>query len=113
MPGWPSTPSAAPVSAPPGDALSPGGAAVLYRWLDPRPVELSMNWPLTVHTYANGAMLRAADGRRRAEHFIESGLRDGSLTPVIAETYDGLERMADGHRLMESNRHTGKIVIRV
>ncbi|MFE0735827.1 zinc-dependent alcohol dehydrogenase family protein [Streptomyces sp. NPDC058855] len=96
-----------------GDALRPGGSAVLYGWQDPRPVALSRNWPQTTHTYANGALARTAEGRRRASGFIGSGLRDGSLAPVIAETFDGLERIADAHRLMESGTHTGKIVLRV
>ncbi|MDQ0944375.1 zinc-dependent alcohol dehydrogenase family protein [Streptomyces sp. V1I1] len=96
-----------------GDAVVPGGAMVLYGWLDPRPIELSMNWPLTVHTYANGVRVRTATGRRRAAHFIGSGLRDGSLSPVIADVFDGLEHVVDGHRLMESNSHTGKIVVTV
>ncbi|MFJ8663776.1 zinc-dependent alcohol dehydrogenase family protein [Streptomyces sp. NPDC093795] len=96
-----------------GDALRPGGTAVLYGWLDPEPVALSMNWPQTVHTYANGALAETGEGRRRAAGFIGSGLRDGSLAPVIAETFDGLERITDAHRLMESNTHLGKIVVRV
>ncbi|MFI6420468.1 zinc-dependent alcohol dehydrogenase family protein [Streptomyces sp. NPDC050842] len=96
-----------------GDALRPGGTAVLYGFLDPRPVELSMNWPITTHGYANGALARTEEGRRRAAGFIGSGLRDGSLAPVIAETFEGLERITDAHRLMESNTHTGKIVVRV
>ncbi|MFD9818358.1 zinc-dependent alcohol dehydrogenase family protein [Streptomyces violascens] len=96
-----------------GDALTPGGTAVLYGWLDPRPIELSRNWPLTVHTYANGALTRDPEFRRRAAAFIGSGLTSGALDPVIAETFDGLERIGDAHRLMESNTHTGKIVVRV
>ncbi|MFF1511382.1 zinc-dependent alcohol dehydrogenase family protein [Streptomyces sp. NPDC058326] len=96
-----------------GDALRPGGTAVLYGWLDLRPTALSMNWPQTVHTYANGVLARTEEGRRRAAGFIGSGLRDGSLAPVIAETFDGLERIADAHRLMESDAHLGKIVVRV
>lgn len=32
---------------------------------------------------------------------------------MIARTFDGLERIADAHRLMESNTHLGKIVVRV
>ncbi|MEU3478492.1 zinc-dependent alcohol dehydrogenase family protein [Streptomyces sp. NPDC033754] len=96
-----------------GDALRPGGTAVVYGFLDPRPIELSMNWPLTTHGYANGALARTEEGRRRAAGFIGSGLRDGSLAPVIAETFEGLERIADAHRLMESNAHIGKIVVRV
>ncbi|MGJ7416374.1 zinc-dependent alcohol dehydrogenase family protein [Streptomyces cinereoruber] len=96
-----------------GDALRPGGTAVLYGWLDPRPAELSANWPLTTHAYANGALARTEEGRRLAAGFIGSGLRDGSLAPVVAEVFDGLERIADAHRLMESGTHIGKIVVRV
>ncbi|WP_055602636.1 zinc-dependent alcohol dehydrogenase family protein [Streptomyces aureus] len=96
-----------------GDALRPGGTAVLYGFLDPRPVELSMNWPLTTHGYNNGVLAGTEKGRRRAAGFIGSGLRNGSLAPVIAATFDGLERITDAHRLMESNAHLGKIVVRV
>ncbi|MFK4225660.1 zinc-dependent alcohol dehydrogenase family protein [Streptomyces sp. NPDC019890] len=95
------------------DAVVPGGTVVLYGWLDPRPIELSMNWPLTVHTYANGVPTGTEEYRRRATAFIGSGLRDGSLAPVIAETFDGLERIVDAHRLMETCTHTGKIVVRL
>lgn len=49
-----------------GDALAPGGTAVLYGWLEPRPTELSMNWPQTVHTCANGVLAGTEGYRRRA-----------------------------------------------
>jgi NADPH:quinone reductase-like Zn-dependent oxidoreductase len=97
-----------------GDALETGGTAVLYGWrLDHRPAAVPMNWPLTVRGYANGDVVRTAEGRRRMAGFIGSGPRDGSPAPVIAETFEGLERITDTHRLMESNAHTGKIVVRV
>ncbi|MFI0975392.1 zinc-dependent alcohol dehydrogenase family protein [Streptomyces sp. NPDC021093] len=96
-----------------GDALATGGTAVLYGFLDPRPATLSMNWPLTVRTYANGALAATEAFRDRASAFIGSGLGNGTLAPVVAETFDGLERMADAHRLMESGTHTGKIVVTV
>lgn len=96
-----------------GDALAPGGTAVLYGFLDPRPIELSMNWPLTVRAYNNGVPAGTEAFRRRASAFIGSGLSGGTLAPVVAETFDGLERITDAHRLMESNAHTGKIVVTV
>ncbi|MFG2331386.1 zinc-dependent alcohol dehydrogenase family protein [Streptomyces sp. NPDC048604] len=96
-----------------GEALRPGGTTVLYGWLDPRPVALSMNWPQTVHMYNNFTLTEAAEGRRRAAAFLGAGLADGTLAPVVAETFAGLERMADAHRLMESDAHTGKIVVTV
>ncbi|MFI8516285.1 zinc-dependent alcohol dehydrogenase family protein [Streptomyces sp. NPDC085481] len=96
-----------------GGALRPEGTAVLYGWLDERPAEVPMQWPLTVRGYANGAVVRSPEGRARMAGFIGSGLRDGSLAPVVAETFEGLAAMPDAHRLMESNTHTGKIVVRV
>ncbi|MFB9553940.1 zinc-dependent alcohol dehydrogenase family protein [Streptomyces roseoviridis] len=96
-----------------GGALRPEGTAVLYGWLDRRPAEVPLQWPLTVRGYANGAVVRTAEGRARMAGFIGSGLRDGSLAPVVAETFEGLGSMADAHRLMESHAHIGKIVVRV
>ncbi|OIK07090.1 zinc-dependent alcohol dehydrogenase family protein [Streptomyces monashensis] len=96
-----------------GAAAAPDATMVSYGWLADGPVELPRNWPVTVHGYANFALTGTAEGRRRAAHYIGSGLADGTLRPVIAEVYDGLDRIGDAHRLMESNRHTGKIVVRV
>ncbi|MFJ3901792.1 zinc-dependent alcohol dehydrogenase family protein [Streptomyces sp. NPDC090025] len=96
-----------------GGALRPEGTAVLYGWLDPRPAELPMQWPLTVRGYANGALVRTPEGRARVAAFLGAGLRDGSLAPVIGAVFDGLASLPEAHRLMESNSHTGKIVVRV
>ncbi|MDQ0598775.1 NADPH:quinone reductase-like Zn-dependent oxidoreductase [Streptomyces canus] len=52
-------------------------------------------------------------GRRRSTAFLNAGLADGGFRPVVAEVFDGLDRIRDAHRLMESNRHTGKIVVRI
>ncbi|MFD9910035.1 zinc-dependent alcohol dehydrogenase family protein [Streptomyces sp. NPDC059063] len=95
-----------------GEAAAPGGTLVSYGWLDGRPTVLPMNWPLTVHGYANMAAFPTPDDRRRAASYLTSGLKDGTLRPEIAQVFDGLDRMPDAHRLMESNTHTGKIVVR-
>jgi NADPH:quinone reductase-like Zn-dependent oxidoreductase len=95
-----------------GDAVVPDGTLVIYGGLDGSPTEMPLNWPLTVHGYANPSVSRTPEGRRRASHYINSGLADGSLRPVIAEVFDGLDAMPDAHRLMESNAHIGKIVVR-
>jgi NADPH:quinone reductase-like Zn-dependent oxidoreductase len=96
-----------------GDAVVEGGTLISYGWLDRLPIELPMNWPLTVHGYNNLTMSGSADGRRRASRYLASGLADGTLRPVVAEVFDGLDRIRDAHRLMESERYTGKIVVRV
>ncbi|MFF4691456.1 zinc-dependent alcohol dehydrogenase family protein [Streptomyces sp. NPDC001307] len=95
-----------------GRAAATDAHMVSYGWLSERPIELPRNWPVTVHGYSNLTVTGTADGRRRAAHYLASGLTDGTLRPVIAEVYDGLDRIGDAHRLMESNRHTGKIVVR-
>lgn len=53
------------------------------------------------------------DGRRRSTAFLNAGLADGGFRLVVGEVLDGLDRIRDAHRLMESNRHTGKIVVRI
>ncbi|WP_338700747.1 zinc-dependent alcohol dehydrogenase family protein [Streptomyces sp. Q6] len=89
-------------------ALRKRGTIVVYGWLNGT-IAFPMNWPQTIHTYANFDL--PEDGRRRAEAFLDAGLRDGGLRPPIAEVFDGLDRIRDAHRLMESNTHTGKIVV--
>ncbi|MFF1922964.1 zinc-dependent alcohol dehydrogenase family protein [Streptomyces sp. NPDC058221] len=96
-----------------GEAASPGGTLIQYGWLDGRPTVMPLNWPLTVIGYNNVALSADPAGRRRAARFIGAGLRSGALAPVVGATFDGLERMPDAHRLMESNAHTGKIVVTV
>ncbi|MFJ3308182.1 zinc-dependent alcohol dehydrogenase family protein [Streptomyces sp. NPDC086549] len=96
-----------------GEATVWDGTLICYGWLDPRPIQLPRQWPLTVHGYANTVVTRDRRGRHRAAHYVGSGLADGTLAPVVAEVFDGLDHIREAHRLMESNRHTGKIVVRV
>ncbi|MGW2421886.1 zinc-dependent alcohol dehydrogenase family protein [Streptomyces sp. NPDC001709] len=96
-----------------GRAAATDATMISYGWLSERPIELPRNWPVTVHGYSNFTVTETADGRRRAAHYIGSGLADGTLRPVIAEVFDGLGSIGEAHRLMESNRHTGKIVVRL
>nr|WSW69945.1 zinc-dependent alcohol dehydrogenase family protein [Streptomyces sp. NBC_00995] len=96
-----------------GEAAAQDGTLLVYGWLDGRPAVLPMNWPLTVIGYNNLSATGDPECRRRAAHFIGSGLRSGVLAPVVGATFDGLEKMADAHRLMESNTHIGKIVVTI
>lgn len=102
-----------PAFRPLADALAEGGSVLVYGWLDRRPAEIPWNWPFTIHTYANMTLTTTPGGRRRSTAFLNAGLADGGFRPVVAEVLDGLDRIQDAHRLMESNRHTGKIVVRV
>ncbi|MEV3858064.1 zinc-dependent alcohol dehydrogenase family protein [Streptomyces sp. NPDC050095] len=93
-------------------ALREHGTIVIYGSLNGA-IAFPMNWPQTIHTYANMALTDTPDGRRRSTAFLNAGLRDGGFRPPVAEVFDGLDRIQDAHRLMESNTHTGKIVVTV
>ncbi|MEU2620044.1 zinc-dependent alcohol dehydrogenase family protein [Streptomyces sp. NPDC007157] len=95
------------------EGLAPGGSMVVYGWLDRRPAEIPWNWPFTIHTYANQVLTSTPEGRRRSTAFLNAGLADGGFRPVVGEVLDGLDRIRDAHRLMESNAHLGKIVVRL
>ncbi|EPH43972.1 putative Quinone oxidoreductase PIG3 [Streptomyces aurantiacus JA 4570] len=95
-----------------GEAAAQDATYVLYGWLDGRPATVPMTWPATVHGYNNGTVTDTADARRRAAAYLNAGLKDGTLRPKIAQIFDGLDRMPDAHRLMETNTHIGKIVVR-
>ncbi|MET9735310.1 zinc-dependent alcohol dehydrogenase family protein [Streptomyces sp. NPDC006458] len=96
-----------------GGAAVEDGTLISYGWLNQQPIQLPMQWPLTVLGYNNFALTGTAEGRRRTAHYIGSGLTDGTLRPVVGEVFDGLDRVPDAHRLMDSNAHTGKIVVRL
>lgn len=49
---------------------------------------------------------------RRAKHFIDAGLRIGSLSPLIDRSFD-LTDVVAAHRHLESNAQFGKIVLTV
>ncbi|WP_405731568.1 zinc-dependent alcohol dehydrogenase family protein [Streptomyces sp. NBC_01537] len=94
-------------------ALVPGGSITVYGWLNPDRALLPRNWPQTIHTYANMALMADAKVRRRTVHFVNAGLRSGSFKPVIDHVYDGLEQVTQAHRRMESNDQFGKLVVTV
>ena len=46
----------------------------------------------------------------RAKTFINNGLADGSLKPLIAKSFP-LDQIVLAHRYLESNQQIGKIVV--
>ena len=48
----------------------------------------------------------------RAKRFVNEGLADGSLKPIIAKIFP-LEEIVEAHRYLESNQQIGKVVVRV
>jgi NADPH:quinone reductase-like Zn-dependent oxidoreductase len=93
-------------------AVAPGGLLVVYSWLDPRPAPLPLSWPLNIHCYAHTAVTGDEASLRRAEAFVNDGLREGSLSPVIDRTFE-ITQIVEAHRYLESNVQVGKIVVTV
>lgn len=92
------------------------GTLFLYGALstEPTPVplmEVLGKW-LTIRGYV--MMEITGDPKRlgRAKQFINEGLAEGSLKPIIAKTFP-LEEIVEAHRYLESNQQIGKIVVTV
>jgi NADPH:quinone reductase-like Zn-dependent oxidoreductase len=93
--------------------LGLNGAYVLYGVLSGEPtlypVAESFARPLTMQSY------RLSDDRAVLQpslHAILAGVRAGTLPPIAGPRFP-LAEIADAYRLMESNRHVGKIVVTV
>jgi len=97
-------------------AMATFGILLLYGALSPAPTPL----PLT-HLQPNSQTIRGYrvtevtnDPARldRAKRFINGGLADGSLRPIIARKFP-LEQIVEAHRYLESNQQIGKVVVTV
>ncbi len=92
------------------------GTVFLYGALSTEPTPLPLfdvlgKW-LTVRGYV--MMEITSDPRRldRAKKFINDGLVDGSLKPIIARVFP-LDQIVEAHRYLESNQQFGKVVVTV
>jgi NADPH:quinone reductase-like Zn-dependent oxidoreductase len=72
-------------------------------------LELGMP-PVSLRTYLIFEVTTLPERLRRAEAFVASGLRSGAFRPVVDRTFD-LAGIVEAHRYLESNAHTGKIVV--
>jgi NADPH:quinone reductase-like Zn-dependent oxidoreductase len=92
------------------------GILFLYGALASEPTPLPLfdvlgNW-LTIRGYV--MMEITTDPKRLdlAKRFINDGLADGSLKPLIAKAFP-LNEIVEAHRYLESNQQIGKIVVTV
>ena len=97
-------------------STAPGGRLVLYGALSPDPTVLQpfdlFGRDLTLRGFALTSLTRNDARLAELKEFVGSGLADGSLRPVIAQTLP-FDRIADAHRLMEAGSQIGKIVVTV
>jgi len=97
-------------------AVAPGGPLILFGALDASPIPMPMAADFrgrNVYFYSFFDLTIEDPGQlRRAEHFINAGLRSGSLAPVIDRILD-LDDVVEAHRHLESNTQVGKVVLTV
>jgi NADPH:quinone reductase-like Zn-dependent oxidoreductase len=91
-----------------------GGLIVLYGAFDANPTTVSpfdvFARDLTIRGLALPALARYAQTLGSLKSFVQTGLVDGSLKPVIAKTFP-LDDIANAHRFVESAEHIGKVVV--
>lgn len=96
-------------------AITPGGSLIVYGALDARPTPLpnAQLFPaLSTRTYTLFEITTDAEKLRRGVAFVNAGLADGSLDPVVDRTF-AIDEIGEAHRHMASNTQIGKIVVTV
>jgi NADPH:quinone reductase-like Zn-dependent oxidoreductase len=82
--------------------------------MDPTPLPVFDVLPksLTIRGYILMEVTTDPARLERGKRFINDGLADGSLKPIIAKTFP-LQQIVEAHRYLESNQQFGKIVVTV
>jgi NADPH:quinone reductase-like Zn-dependent oxidoreductase len=97
-------------------ATSKLGIVFLYGALSTEPTPLPLFEVLGKWTTIRGYVMMEITGDPtrldRAKKFINEGLAEGALTPIIAKTFP-LEQIVEAHRYLESNQQIGKVVVTV
>ncbi len=92
------------------------GTLFLYGALSPEPISLPPMAVLSQWLTMRGYVLMEITGDparlEKGKQFVNEGLADGSLKPIIAKTFP-LDQIVEAHRFMESNQQVGKIVVTV
>jgi NADPH:quinone reductase-like Zn-dependent oxidoreductase len=92
------------------------GTIFLYGALSPEPTPLPLfgvlgKW-LTIRGYVMMEITYDPKRLERCKEFINQGLADRSLKPIIAKTFP-LDEIVEAHRYLESNQQIGKVVVTV
>ncbi|MGA9922484.1 MAG: zinc-dependent alcohol dehydrogenase family protein [Isosphaeraceae bacterium] len=92
------------------------GTLFLYGALSTEPTPLPVmevlgKW-LTIRGYVMMEITGDPKRLERGKQFVNEGLAEGSLKPIIAKIFP-LEEIVEAHRYLESNQQVGKIVVTV
>jgi NADPH:quinone reductase-like Zn-dependent oxidoreductase len=97
-------------------AMSRGGILIAYGALSPEPTPFplfaALSKTLTLRGYLVHEIVADRTRLEAAKAFIQQGLSDGALKPVIARTFR-FDEIVEAHRYLESNEQFGKIVVTV
>lgn len=97
-------------------AMAGFGILFIYGALSTEPTPLPLFTvlakDLTIRGYKLGEVTTDHARLERGKRFINEGLAERSLKPIIARTFP-LEQIVEAHRYMESNQQIGKIVVTV
>lgn len=92
------------------------GILFIYGVLSPEPTPLPLfdvlgRW-LTIRGYVLMEITSDPARLERGVQFVNDGLAEGSLKPIIAKTFP-LAQIVEAHRYLESNEQIGKVVVTV
>jgi NADPH:quinone reductase-like Zn-dependent oxidoreductase len=92
------------------------GIVFIYGALSTEPTPLPLfdvlgRW-ITIRGYVMMEITGDPARLERAKQFINEGLAEGKLKPLIAKTFP-LEEIVEAHRYLESNQQIGKVVVTV
>jgi NADPH:quinone reductase-like Zn-dependent oxidoreductase len=90
------------------------GTLFLYGALSPEPTPLPLfdvlaKW-ITIRGYVLMEITSDPARLERGKRFVNEGLADGSLRPIVARTFP-LDQIVEAHRYLESNQQFGKVVV--
>ena len=111
-------PIAGPIVTSLAAAMAPGGWLILYGNLSGQaqntvfPFGPSAMKGFCMRGYLVFELIHDPQRFERARQFVEEGLREGWLTPIIAKTFP-FDQIIDAHRYLEANEQIGKVVVTV
>jgi len=71
-----------------------------------------MSRRFSMRAYVVFEIIHDAHRFERARSFVEGGLREGWLTPIIAKTFP-FDQIVEAHRYLEGNEQIGKVIVTV
>ncbi len=99
-------------------AMAPEGQLILYGNLSGQarntifPFGLSLSRRFSMRAYSVFEIVSDSQRFKSARHFVEEGLREGWLRPIIAKTFP-FDQIVKAHRYLEGNEQIGKVIVTV